>query len=60
MGNENHCALSLVMLGSVTKLDIVWDFADIANALMAIPNLVSLIVLNDVIVNEIKTFFWYK
>lgn len=41
-----------VMFGSITSLPFVWTFADIANALMAIPNLVSLIALNGVIVAE--------
>jgi alanine or glycine:cation symporter, AGCS family len=47
-----------VMLGSVLTLPIVWTFADIANGLMAIPNLISLIVLSKVIVNETKEFLW--
>lgn len=37
-----------VMVGSVTTLPMVWSFADIANGLMAIPNLISLIVLSGV------------
>ena len=37
------------MIGSVVSLEIVWTFADIANALMAVPNLVSLIILTPVI-----------
>jgi len=41
-----------VMVGSVATLPMVWSFADIANALMAIPNLVSLILLNGVLVAE--------
>ena len=41
-----------VMVGSITALPIVWTFADIANALMAIPNLISLIALNGVIAAE--------
>lgn len=41
-----------VMVGSITALPVVWTFADIANALMAIPNLISLIALNGVIVAE--------
>jgi len=41
-----------VMVGSVAALPIVWTFADVANALMAIPNLISLIALNGVIVAE--------
>lgn len=43
-----------VMIGAVTTIRVVWTFADIANALMAIPNLLSLILLNTVIVAETK------
>ncbi len=47
-----------VMLGSVATLPMVWSFADIANGLMAIPNLISLLVLNKVIVSETKQYLW--
>ncbi|KQC10058.1 MAG: transporter [Smithella sp. SDB] len=47
-----------VMLGSVLSLPIVWTFADIANGLMAVPNLISLLILNKVIINETKHFLW--
>jgi AGCS family alanine or glycine:cation symporter len=47
-----------VMIGSVLSLKAVWSFADITNALMAIPNLISLIVLNKVIVKETKDHLW--
>lgn len=47
-----------VFVGCVLSLNIVWTFADITNALMAIPNLVSLIFLNKVIVNETKEYLW--
>ncbi|NTU91597.1 MAG: sodium:alanine symporter family protein [Chlorobiaceae bacterium] len=46
-----------VMVGSVVSLQVVWTFADIANALMALPNLVSLIALNSVIASETKDYF---
>ena len=36
-----------VMVGSVAPLPIVWSVADITNALMAIPNLISLLVLTQ-------------
>ncbi len=49
-----------VMVGSVASLPLVWSFADIANALMAIPNLISLIVLHKVIVHETREFLWGK
>lgn len=47
-----------VMVGSVLSLNIVWTFADITNALMALPNLVSLIFLSKVIVNETQKYLW--
>jgi AGCS family alanine or glycine:cation symporter len=45
------------MIGSVATLPAVWSFADIANGLMAVPNLISLIVLTPVIVCETKRYF---
>ncbi|EKD51394.1 MAG: hypothetical protein ACD_62C00266G0005, partial [uncultured bacterium] len=47
-----------VMLGSVMTLKAVWSFADIANGLMAIPNLVSLIILCPIIIAETKEHLW--
>jgi AGCS family alanine or glycine:cation symporter len=46
-----------VMVGSVASLHVVWTFADIANALMALPNLVALLVLSPVIASETKRYF---
>ena len=46
------------MVGSVATLSAVWTFADIANGLMAIPNLVSLIVLSGVLVAETREHLW--
>lgn len=46
--------VAAVMVGSVTTLHVVWTFADIANALMAVPNLISLIALNGVIASETR------
>lgn len=50
--------VAAVMLGAVASLPIVWSFADIANALMAIPNLISLLALNGVIVAETREYLW--
>lgn len=47
-----------VMIGSVVSLNIVWTFADVTNALMALPNLVSLLLLSGVIVKETKKYLW--
>lgn len=46
-----------VMVGSVASLQAVWTFADIANGLMALPNLISLIVLSPVVAAETKDYF---
>lgn len=45
-----------VMIGSVMSLPSVWAFADIANALMAVPNLLSLILLSGVVAAETKAY----
>ncbi len=47
-----------VMVGSVTSLRSVWSFADIANGLMAVPNLVSLIALSGVVASETRAYLW--
>ena len=48
----------LVFVGSIASLQIVWNIADCMNALMAIPNLLSLLFLNGVIVSETRKFLW--
>lgn len=46
----------VVFVGAVTTLKIVWDFSDTANGLMAIPNLICLLVLSNVIVKQTDEF----
>uniref|UniRef100_UPI0018F853F2 alanine:cation symporter family protein n=1 Tax=Helicobacter bizzozeronii TaxID=56877 RepID=UPI0018F853F2 len=46
-----------IFVGSVTKLEFVWNFSDIANALMAIPNLIALLLLYKVVVAETHAYF---
>jgi len=50
--------VALVMVGSITLPDVVWGFADAANALMALPNLLALLLLSGVIVAETKKYLW--
>ncbi len=45
-----------VYAGSVLTLQFVWDFSDLANALMAIPNLISLLLLSGLIARETRTY----
>lgn len=47
-----------VMVGAVLPLPIVWAAADITNAMMAVPNLISLLVLMPVIVELTRTHLW--
>ena len=47
-----------VFIGSVMQLGVVWNMADCMNALMAIPNLLSLLALNGIIVHEPRKYLW--
>lgn len=46
----------IIYVGATTALDIVWNFSDIANALMAIPNLICLLALSGEIAKDMKDF----
>lgn len=46
-----------VFIGPFMTISAVWTIADICNALMAIPNLIALLVLNGVVVAESKDYF---
>lgn len=46
----------IIIPGSALQLDLVWAFADISNALMAIPNLIALIGLSKVLTQETQAF----
>lgn len=43
---------AITFIGATTTLDIVWNFSDTANGLMAIPNLLCLLILNKDIADE--------
>lgn len=50
----------LVFVGAVVDLSLVWNIADGTNALMAIPNLISLLLLSGVVVAETRKYLWNK
>ena len=50
--------IAAVLIGSVVNLAIVWNLADCMNALMAIPNLISLLCLSGVMVHETRKYLW--
>lgn len=47
-----------VFAGAVVNLPLVWSFADFANALMAVPNLIALLLLSGVVVAETRKYLW--
>ena len=49
---------AVVFVGSIVALDIAWSFSNIANGLMAIPNLISLLVLSGVLAKD--TFKYHE
>lgn len=46
--------IAAIFLGSVFELSLVWNLSDLMNALMALPNLVSLLLLSGVVWTETK------
>lgn len=49
--------IAMVGCGAFLKLEVIWVIADIANGLMALPNLIALLLLTGVIVKETKLYF---
>jgi len=45
-----------VFIGASVKLELVWNFADVMNGLMAVPNLIALLGLSGVVVAETNRF----
>jgi len=43
-----------VFVGCVADLELVWELSDLANALMAVPNLISLCLLSGEATKELK------
>lgn len=46
----------MVYVGCTQTLNLVWNFSDIANALMAIPNLICMLLLSGEIAKDIRAF----
>ena len=46
----------VVYTGATQTLELVWNFSDIANALMAIPNLICMILMSGEIAKDVKEF----
>ena len=50
--------LVFMIIGAVGGLEFVWDLADTANGLMAIPNLVALLLLAPVLMASLVRDGW--
>ena len=52
--------LIFIMIGAVTSLELVWDLADTVNGFMAIPNLIGILFLSNIVVKKKKEYFKEK
>ncbi len=50
--------IAATFVGAVMNLSLVWNIADSMNALMAIPNLISLLLLSKILIKETNKFLW--
>lgn len=48
--------IAVVLIGPVLQLDTIWTISDILNAFMAIPNLVAVLMLSNVIAKDTKYY----
>ncbi len=48
--------VAFVFVGAMVKLELVWNFSDAMNALMAVPNLIGLILLSNTLVKDTQTY----
>jgi len=49
--------VSAIIVGAMMKLEFVWNFSDLMNGLMAIPNLIALLLLSKIIKQETDRYF---
>lgn len=49
--------VAAVITGAMLKLEFVWNFSDLMNGMMAIPNLIALLILSKIIKEETDRYF---
>ncbi|KKN01821.1 hypothetical protein LCGC14_1123850, partial [marine sediment metagenome] len=52
--------VAAVIIGATRELKFVWDFSDLMNGLMAIPNLIGILLLSKVVKEESQRYFNMK
>ena len=46
----------VLVFAPVVRLELIWSISDTLNALMAIPNLIALLLLSDVIAEDTRYY----
>ncbi len=49
--------VSAVIVGAMMQLEFVWNFSDLMNGMMAIPNLIALLMLSRIVKQETDRYF---
>ncbi len=52
--------IAFIFIGAVVSLDVVFNFSDVMNGLMAFPNLIGLLALSGIVVAETNKFLKIK
>ena len=56
IGLYRYAWVLFVFMGALFELEIVWNFSDAMNALMAVPNLIGLLLLSKILTRETRSF----
>ena len=51
------CFIAVVIIGATVSLEFVWNFSDLMNGMMAIPNLIGLLLLSRIVKEETVRYF---
>jgi alanine or glycine:cation symporter, AGCS family len=49
--------IAAVVVGAMVSLEFVWNFSDLMNGMMAIPNLIGLLLLSRIVKSETERYF---
>lgn len=49
--------IATVIVGAMLELELVWNFSDLMNGMMALPNLIALLMLSNVVKQETRRYF---
>ncbi|MDD1612854.1 MAG: sodium:alanine symporter family protein [Methylococcaceae bacterium] len=49
--------IATVIVGAMMELEFVWNFSDLMNGMMALPNLIALLILSKVVKEETNRYF---